>query len=74
MLFVTNLETTIIANNIFNRTKQVTKWSFSTSNIMPMNTQGHIQYFQDDNKHRRCAHENEHIRKPQHDELCMNPS
>jgi hypothetical protein len=45
MPFVTILETTIIANNIFNHTKQVTKWSFSISNIMPMNTEGHIQYF-----------------------------
>jgi hypothetical protein len=34
------------------------------SNIMPMNTQGHIYIFQDDSKHARHAHENEHIRKP----------
>lgn len=62
--FVIILETTIIANDIFNHTKQVTNVVFLQITSCQWTHKGIYNIFQDDNKHTRCAHENEHIRRP----------
>jgi hypothetical protein len=65
MLFVTILKTKIIANDIFNHTKQATNGVFLLITSCQWTHKGIYDFFKMiDSKHTRCAHENEHIRKP----------